>query len=291
MTIAQKQSTAASKSKYNTNLVDPQSLHFVYGFAAVGIPVGMVLVPDWGLSTTMTYASFLTTVACAMVCLHISKTQDLRGISVKMFVIQGIASLVRVSTTAWLNGYIPADSSGDLLFQVLDVMIAGLCLYVIFMANGRLKWTYVEEHDTFPYKTVMWMACLLGCVQHPSLHGRPIFDTIWNISMFMECLVVAPQMWVFVTQREVVVPACCSHFLFFFLLNRLLNLIFWNYGYDQLCHASYGSSKTTYAANMVLLSHFLSALLVSDFAWHYVKSLLRGCCRGTMEATIKNLMV
>jgi len=291
MTNEQKQFAEASKSKYNTTLADPQSLYFVYGFAALGIPVGMVVVPDWGLSTIMTYGTFLTMVACAMVCLHISKTRDLRGISVKMFVMQCIASSVRLSSTCWLNGYIPSDSSGDILIQLLDMMVAVFCLYVIYMAKRSLKWTYVTEHDTFPYKTVIWIACLVGCVKHPSLHGRPLFDTTWNISMFMECLVIAPQMWVFVTKRSVVVPACCSHYLFFFFLNRCLNFYFWWYGHDQLAnHGSPGSS--VFAANMVLLSHFLSLLMVSEFAWHYLTSLLRLCRGGKMrEGGFKQFMV
>lgn len=288
MTMERTNSDKKPATKYNTNLAsDPDAFYFVYGCAAAGIPIGMFLVPDWAISSAMTYSTLLTAIASMVVVMHINKTRDLRGISVKMFHMQLCASAMRLTGTTWLNGYIPSDSSGDYMFQMLDIMVAIFSAYVVYKANADLQWSYYEEHDSFPYKLALWIGCLCGCCTHPSLHGRPLFDTTWNVSMFFESMTVAPQIWMFLKRPDVVVPACQSHWVFCFFINRLLNLMFWMRGYEQLIyHATW-----RYSADVVIACHILSLLLVAEFAFYYIKSLVLQSSYASMDAVMTKLMV
>jgi len=273
------------KTPYMMNLSDTQSLYFVYGCGAAGVPLGMMLTPDWAMSSVLTFSVHFTMVTCAMVCLYITKSRDMRGISVKMFKLQFLGAVMRLSCTTWLNGYIPSDSSGDGLYQVLDAAVAGFSLYVIVMSMGSLRWTYYEEYDTYPFNASVWFVFIFASLTHPNLNGRPLFDTLWNVSLYFDSLAVAPQLMMMMKAHSAA-PSCVCHFVFFYFLNRGFSLLFWVHGYVEL-----GYSTFVYAGEVCLLTHFLSLIMVADYTWQYLKAMRSFLWSGTLDTFINNLMV
>merc|ERR1719461_1975962 len=181
-----------------------------------------------------------------------------------MFKLQFLGAVMRLSCTTWLNGYIPSDSSGDGLYQVLDAAVAGFSLYVIVMSMGSLRWTYYEEYDSFPFNLGVWLVFIFASVTHPNLNGRPLFDTLWSVSLYMDSLAAAPQILMLMKSHSPV-PACSCHFLFGFTLSRLMSLCFWGHGYLELTYSSF-----CYAGEICVIVHVLSMIMVSDFVYHYI---------------------
>lgn len=282
---AVKDDSTSQKTPYMIDLSDTQAMYFVYGCAAGGVPIGMLLVPDWALSSILTYSVHLTVCACAMVALYITKSRDMRGISLKAFKLQLFGALMRLACTTWLNGYIPSDSSGDGLYQVLDGFVAVFCIYIIAMAMGTLRWTYYEEYDTFPFNAAVWFCFIFASLTHPNLNGRPLFDTLWNVSLYMDSMSAAPQI-VMMMKNHIASPSCICHFVFFYFLNRVFSLIFWIHGYVELTYSTF-----SYAGEVCLLAHVLSLLFSMDFARYYLKAMRVFMTSGQLDSFISNLMV
>merc|ERR1719359_2479310 len=48
------------------------------------------------------------------------------GISARALTLDALALCCRLSSTLWLNGYLPVDATGDHVFQIID--ICSLCI-------------------------------------------------------------------------------------------------------------------------------------------------------------------
>merc|ERR1719498_334588 len=47
---------------------------------------------------------------------------EAHGLSANSLVLHSIAFACRLSSTTWLNGYLPVDASGDWIYQAFDVL-------------------------------------------------------------------------------------------------------------------------------------------------------------------------
>merc|ERR1719352_1052043 len=58
--------------------------------------------------------------------LQMVTTGSATGISAKALSLDALALCCRLSSTLWLNGYLPVDASGDYIYQIID--ICSLCV-------------------------------------------------------------------------------------------------------------------------------------------------------------------
>merc|ERR1719463_884412 len=87
---------------------------------------------DLGLSTFTTLALGIQCFALACLRLKISETASVAGISGRTLMLQAMSCSLRLSSTCWLNGYIPVDETGDWLYQLLDVCALLLVLNLMY---------------------------------------------------------------------------------------------------------------------------------------------------------------
>merc|ERR1719506_3335602 len=63
--------------------------------------------------------------ALALLSLQMISTGSASGISARALSLDAIALCCRLSSTLWLNGYLPVDASGDHVFQIVDICSLG----------------------------------------------------------------------------------------------------------------------------------------------------------------------
>merc|ERR1719421_529216 len=94
-----------------------------------------------GLSTFLTLSVALQ--FFALVCLHTKVGQgNVAGVSKKSLIVQSLVYACRLSSTTWLKGYIPTDSTGDYLYQVLDMFTLFVALRLVYCCAKSHQQSY-----------------------------------------------------------------------------------------------------------------------------------------------------
>merc|ERR1719440_1920369 len=63
--------------------------------------------------------------------LQMTSTGSASGISARALSLDAVALCCRLSSTLWLNGYLPVDASGDHVFQTIDICSLALVIWLI----------------------------------------------------------------------------------------------------------------------------------------------------------------
>merc|ERR1719482_1278416 len=107
--------------------------------------------------------------AVVLLGLQMISTGSASGISAKALVLDALALCCRLSSTLWLNGYLPVDASGDYIFQAFDVLslsILAWLLYQVFMVKQH---TYQADEDSLPLLPMISGALILAALLHASV--------------------------------------------------------------------------------------------------------------------------
>eukprot|EP00929_Paragymnodinium_shiwhaense_P010539 TRINITY_DN115282_c0_g1_i1.p1 TRINITY_DN115282_c0_g1~~TRINITY_DN115282_c0_g1_i1.p1 ORF type:complete len:326 (-),score=38.22 TRINITY_DN115282_c0_g1_i1:71-922(-) len=117
------------------------------------------------------------------------------GVSV---VFSQLALSCRLSSTTWLNGYVPMDASGDWLYQAIDVaaLAVTLPLLLLVAVNERragtrmLRWQNFARFVAFAFAVVSIAVMFYG-----DMNDRPIYDALWMAGALFGIAAVVPQLW------------------------------------------------------------------------------------------------
>merc|ERR1740138_1381533 len=110
--------------------MDSEAVTIYLGFCALS---GLVCQSFMGvgLSTLPTLSLALQVLALIFLRVKVSKTKNVQGISAKSLMMQTAVHSLRLSSTTWLKGYIPADETGDWFYQLMDVLMLVMCLVLL----------------------------------------------------------------------------------------------------------------------------------------------------------------
>jgi ER lumen protein retaining receptor len=111
-------------------------------------------------------------------------------------VMQCFVYTLRLSSSTWLKGYIPIDATGDGLYQGLDIASLGLAGYLIYSCMIKYRQSYQGWHDTCEIELLVMLCCALAVMVHPDLNDRPLFDTAWAASLYIDSVAMLPQVWI-----------------------------------------------------------------------------------------------
>merc|ERR1719456_81507 len=102
---------------------------------------------DVGLSTFLTLSVALQ--FFAVICLQIKVGQgSAAGVSLKSLIMQTLVYACRLSSTTWLKGYIPTDTTGDYLYQVMDMLTLLVALRIVYCCVKTHRHSYQAEYDS-----------------------------------------------------------------------------------------------------------------------------------------------
>merc|ERR1719265_1373720 len=69
--------------------------------------------------------------AVVLLGLQLISTGSASGISAQALSLDALAICCRLSSTLWLEGYLPADASGDHVFQGIDICSLGVLVWLL----------------------------------------------------------------------------------------------------------------------------------------------------------------
>merc|ERR1719326_510126 len=199
-------------------------------------------------------------------------TGSASGISARALTLDALAICCRLSSTLWLNGYLPVDKSGDHLFQTIDVCSLGIIMWLLHQVLVVRRHSYQAEEDDMSILPIAVGALVLAGLLHGNMNGRPIFDALWMTGLFVSTVAVLPQLWL-ITRTGGKVEALTSHHIAAMAASRALSGIFmWHARGDITCIP--WITGWNHAIWAILGSYLLHMILLSDFAYVYVKAVI-----------------
>jgi len=224
-----------------------------------------------GLSSLLTLSAGLLALAFMLLVLKVHGQSNVSGISTSMLAMYACTLILRLSSTLWLNGYLPADSTGDGAFQCLELLSLGaagwLLHHITKVRSVTFEGAAQEEQDAMPGLPWIVLGCgLFALCFHADLNHNPCFDFIWACSCYLETVSMLPQLWM-MGRAGGEVEALTSHFIALTAAARLFSLCFWYLAFEDGI-GFYGN----YSEMMIIGAHVLQLVLACDFLFMYVKS-------------------
>lgn len=195
---------------------------------------------------------------------------DIGGISVRSLQLDAFALACRLSSSTWLNGYLPDDATGDYLYQAIDMLSLAMVLYLVYQIVHVRRNAYDADVDNLLAMPIAVGCFVLACVFHGDLNDRPLFDTLWMCGLFASAVAVMPQLWLLTRNREIV-PALTSHFIAVMAFSRILSGSYmWHAHSEITCEPWIGEFQ--HAGYAILAAHAVHLLLLGDFAYYYCRN-------------------
>lgn len=111
---------------------------------------------DGEFSFALTLSVCFQTFAVALLALKIVSTRDVYGLSIDTLVCLALVLVSRLSSTLFFEGYLPFDSSGDWLYQLLEILCLAMVVYTLRLANKH-------KNELSGNKTVAWYYLAAPC--------------------------------------------------------------------------------------------------------------------------------
>jgi len=259
---------------YQQSGKEPTSQHRLVLVYAAFVTAALLVyhwIAEGEFSAVLTLSALFQCLAFFLVGVHALSTGSVQGISAKSLQLEAIALACRLSSTTWLQGYLPNDPSGDHLYQIIDALSLAMVLWLIHRVLNVQSKTYAVEQDELPVAPFALGSLVLAALLHAELNERPIFDAIWMCGLFVGAVAVLPQLWMF-TRNTASIPAMTSHFVAVMAVSRLLSGSYMWHAHTEITCKPWieGFNHSGYA---VLAAHLVHLILLGDFAYFYVKNL------------------
>lgn len=250
------------------------------GFALIAVLVYRQLA-EGEFSSVLTLSAIFQCLAFSILVLQVLSSDGIRGISAKSLQLDALALACRLSSTTWLEGYLPSDRTGDFVYQAFDVLCLGLVLWLLHRVREVQRKTYGAEEDELSALPFAAVSLVLAFLFHADLNDRPLFDALWMCGLFISTVAVVPQLWM-MTHRGEKIPALTSHFVAVMAFSRgLSGLYMWEAHGEISCEPWIGTFN--HAGYAILAAHAVHLLLLSDFAYFYVKNMTTSGLRSPLQ--------
>jgi hypothetical protein len=229
------------------------------------------LMAEGEFSAILTLSAIFQCLAFSLLGIQALATDSVDGISAKSLALDALALACRLSSTTWLEGYLPSDSTGDYLYQTFDALSLAMVFWLLYHVLSVKRQTYDAEKDTMPTVPAALGCFVLALIFHGDLDDRPAFDTLWMCGLFVSAISVLPQLWMIGHSRSSV-QALTSHFVAVMAFSRILSGTYmWHAHTEITCEPWFGNFQ--HAGYAILAAHVVHLLLLGDFAYFYVKNL------------------
>jgi hypothetical protein len=259
----------------------PTHVVVAYMLFAVGAYTVYHNVAEQEFSSILTMAVIVQALALVFMCLQVITSNSAAGVSARGLTLDAIAVALRLSSTLWLNGYLPSDSSGDRVYQITDLCSLGMLLFLLHRVLVTHRCTYQEDEDSFAVGPVILACFALAAIFHADMDENPLFDTLWMTGLFTGVVAVMPQLWL-IMKTGGRAEAMTSHYIAAMALSRILSGIFmWEAREDITCQPWVKGFQHGIVA--ILIAHALHLLLLGDFLYYYVRSMTQKGFHGAVQ--------
>lgn len=261
--------------------VSNSGVSIVYGIFATLAVLVYHMIAEREFSSLLTLSAIFQCLAFSLLVLQVFSIDSIRGISAKSLQLDALALACRLSSTTWLEGYLPNDRTGDYLYQAFDVLCLGMVLWLLHQVKTVQRKTYGVDEDLLSGAPFALVSLVLAFLLHADLNDRPLFDALWMCGLFISSVAVLPQLWM-MTHTGDKIPAATSHFVAVMAFSRFLSgLYMWEAHPEISCEPWIGTFN--HAGYAILAAHALHMLLLSDFAYFYLRNLTKSGLRSPLQ--------
>jgi len=235
----------------------------------------------------LTLSAFAQALAFLLLQMQVSASRSVAGISGRALILHLVKLCCRLGTTLWLEGYLPADKSGDWIYQVCDILSVLLVLQILFSIFVKHKDSYQSQHDTLDLKNMIMGAVALAIVLHPDLIDWAPFDILWTVHLYVDAIAMVPQLWM-ISKAGGKVQGFTAHYIAATMLSNILCSLFWFFAVPELRERN----LVNVCGLAINGAHMVQLLLLVDFAYFYGKACLQGRgCASTMSMAGQGLEI
>ena len=250
----------------------PTQVVIAYTIAIMSMYAMYHMVADREFSAVLTMSVMFQCLAFMLLAVQLL-SGSAAGISAQSLKLEALALCFRMSSTVWLEGYLPMDKTGDWLYQTVDFFSLVIVLWLLHCLLVAQKTTYQMDEDTLPIAPIVLGCLVLAILLHADMNDRPLFDTIWLASLFLGVAAAMPQLWL-ITRTSGCAAALTSHYIAMMAVSRLLSGLFmWNARDDITCEQ--WVTGYNHAPWVIIGAHVLHLFLLGDFADYYAKALTK----------------
>jgi hypothetical protein len=232
-------------------------------------------------SAILTLSAVFQCLAFSLLAVQALSSGSAQGISAKSLQLDALALACRLSSTTWLEGYLPFDKTGDHVYQCVDALSLAMVLWLLYRVMSVQKETYNTDNDVLPAMPFAVASLVLAGFLHGDLNDRPLFDTLWMCGLFVSAVAVLPQLWM-MTRSRASIPALTSHFVAVMAFSRILSGSYMWYAHSEItCEPWIGNFQ--HAGYAILAAHAVHLLLLGDFAYFYCKNLATSGLSAPLE--------
>merc|ERR1719401_2539146 len=135
---------APTPSKSIVEKALPTHVVLIYMVFAVGAYTVYHHVAEQEFSSILTMAVIVQALALVFMCVHVVTSNSAKGVSARGLTLDAIAVALRLSSTLWLNGYLPSDRSGDRMYQATDICSLGMIFFLLNRVLVAKSCTYQD---------------------------------------------------------------------------------------------------------------------------------------------------
>merc|ERR550514_447222 len=92
-------------------------------------------------------SSILSLASFCKVAWVIMNNQSVSGVSCSMIECYIFAFFSRLASILVMDGYLPFDRSGDVIYRLTEIGCAAVSVYIVFLIRGKFSSTYTEADD------------------------------------------------------------------------------------------------------------------------------------------------
>jgi hypothetical protein len=232
-------------------------------------------------SSILTLAAIFQCLGAIFLCIQVVCSGSVHGISASSLKLDALSVSFRLSSTTWLNGYLPVDRSGDRVYQIFDALSLASFAFLLYRVLVVQRSTYQASKDSCMIRPLVLVSLVLAALLHGNMDNNPLFDTFWMTGLFLGVLAVLPHFWL-IAQSGGQTDAMTSHYIAAMALSRVLSGMFmWEARFDITC--SPWVSDFQHAIYTILGAHVVHLLLLADFAYHYATGVARKGFREPLQ--------
>lgn len=251
----------------------PSQVQIAYALFGLGAYFVFSHMAGGEFSAILTLSVVFQCLAMTLLALQVLLKGSAAGISARALQLDAAAICLRLSSTTWLNGYLPVDMTGDCIYQVFDLASLVVLLWLLHRVFVVHRTTYQATEDSLSVVPFILLSLLLSFLLRADMNARPLFDALWMAGLFVSTVAVLPQLWL-ITRSHSRCEALTSHYIAAMALSRILSGTFmWHARHDITCEP--WVEGFNHAIWAILGAHALHLILLADFAFYYVKAVMK----------------
>jgi len=259
----------------------PTHVVVIYLVFAIGAYAVYHHVAEQEFSSILTMGVIVQALATVFMCAQILTSGRATGVSASGLTLDAIAVALRLSSTVWLNGYLPTDKTGDRVYQITDFCTLGMLLFLLHRVLVVHRHSYEEDQDSFSMGPTVLVCFALAAIFHSDMDDNPLFDTLWMTGLFTGVVAVLPQ-FSLIMRTGGRAEAMTCHYIAAMALSKLLSGIFmWEAREDITCKPWIGGFQHGIVA--ILIAHAVHLLVLGDFMYYYVRTMTQKGFHGPIQ--------